>query len=72
MDGTGPAGFFTPAAGKAFLGEIGQIIAVVQGRFGGCFQLLGTLMQQQAEIHGALVLVPQAGQHPQQLLGALF
>ena len=46
------------------------MVAVFEGRFAGGFQLLGALVQQQAEVHRALVIVPQAGQHPEQLLRA--
>jgi len=46
------------------------VVAVFEGRFAGGFQLPGALVQQQAEVHRALVIVPQAGQHPEQLLRA--
>ena len=48
------------------------MVAIAQGRFGHCLELLGVLVEQQPEILAALVLAAQAGQHPQQLLGALF
>ena len=48
------------------------MVAIAQGRFGHCLELLGVLVEQQPEILAALVLTAQAGQHPQQLLGALF
>ena len=72
LDGTAAAALLTPAAGKAFLGEVGQVVAIAQGRFGHRLELLGVLVEQQPEILAALVLAAQAGQHPQQLLGALF
>ena len=48
------------------------MVAIAQGRFGHRLELLGVLVEQQPEILAALVLAAQAGQHPQQLLGALF
>ena len=69
---TGAAGLFALAAAKAFIGKVGQVVAVLQRRFHGCLQLLCALVQQKAEIHTAVVLAVQAGQHLQQLFGATF
>ena len=71
LQGTCTAGFFALAAGKALVGEAGQIAAVVQGivRHGG-LELPGALVQQQAEVCTAVLVGAQAGQHAQQLFGA--
>ena len=70
LQGIGAAGFFAPAAAKAVVGELGHIVAVLQGRFHGGFQLLCALVQQQAEVHPAVLFTAQTGQHLQQLFGA--
>ena len=71
LQGTCTAGFFALAAGKALVGETGQIAAVVQGivRHGG-LELPGALVQQQAEVCTAVLVAAEAGQHAQQLFGA--
>ena len=70
LEGPRPAGFLALAAAKALLSEIGQVVAVLQRRLHGGLELLGALVEQQAEIHAAVVVLPQAGQHLQKLLGA--
>ena len=72
LEGVGPAGFFALAAAKALVCHIGQVVAVAQGCFHGGLELFGALVEQQAEIHAGVLLVPQAGQLLQQLFGAGF
>ena len=70
LEGPRPAGFLALAAAEALVGEVGQVVAVLQRGLHGGLQLLGALVEQQAEIHAAVVVLPQAGQHLQQLFGA--
>ena len=46
------------------------MVAVLQRGLADGFELLGALVEHQAEIHCALIVAAQTRQHPQQLLGA--
>ena len=46
------------------------MVAVLQRGLADGFELLGALVEHQAEIHRALIVAAQTRQHPQQLLGA--